>query len=104
VAQEGGVTRPLSAERQAQRAVELEVVRRCLECGRLHDQAVRSRVLRRLLPSSAQGIREALSEGWPCFYGETLGNNAGARRLQRDLHSMGAVVVGLGNAAMWSLR
>jgi hypothetical protein len=76
----------------------------CDDCGGIHSPEARQRVVRRLLPCSADGIREAIIEGWPCLYGPMEKNGAGARMLQRDLHAMGSVRVMVGGSPVWRLR
>jgi hypothetical protein len=62
----------------------------CMDCGMRHTWERRARILRRMLPTTAHEIREA----WTCVWGDPWVDDAGGRKLYRDLHAIGAVRVG----------
>lgn len=59
----------------------------CLECGMKHTEERRLSILGRMLPTSAHEIRDA----WSCIWGLPGEQDAGARRLYRDLEKLGTV-------------
>ncbi|MGC4116989.1 MAG: hypothetical protein QM765_20985 [Myxococcales bacterium] len=63
----------------------------CPACGYSHLTGDRRRYLARCLPATNPEIREA----WPCFYPPGLTGN---KRMQRDLHAIGAV---FGGSIVW---
>jgi len=64
-------------------AEERALARICTECGSSHAPEDRQAVVRRMLPCSAEDLREA----HPCWW---AGGAAGDRMLWRDLHTAGA--------------
>lgn len=70
-------------ERKKNAVVISELRGRC-SCGLQHDNLS---ILRRMLPTTAHEIREA----WSCIWGLPNEDDAGARRLYRDLEKLGTV-------------
>jgi len=67
----------------------------CLDCGMHHTEALRERLLRRMLPASSEEIHEAHQCIWGPSGFEHRGS-AGAQRLRRDLQALGAISIGRG--------
>lgn len=95
------VKRQAEVDERAERLRRIEegqaapVERVCPDCGASHAPEARRARLTRLLPASAEAIRDALS----CFYGAGS-HAAGERALYRDLKALAAVDVG----GTWALR
>lgn len=76
----------------------------CDDCGVRHTIEQRAALLRRLLPASVHAIRDA----YPHIWGLPQDDDAGARKLYRDLRRIGAVPCGRdwalqGFGAVWDL-
>lgn len=74
----------------------------CDEHQRVHDKADRLRVLRKLLPASADELKLMLGERFSCLYGDTGVLTAGGRMLLRDLHAVGSTCTQVADDYRWS--